>query len=340
MKRFVRKYLRQRRPKVQDSPDLVVFQPRKVRQDKALRQRRSVEDVPVEVQQIILHQMPDFSTLQALISASPAYRRAYLSQRQSITSAILHRSIHPDVLLDAMAIVDALKLPRNYDDYVPSLKAFVEQYRATRASLDVHFEPLEPSTTEELWEFHLSVLDVTKDFCDYALSTHPVTGQSLDHYTSPSPNEVRRIHRAFYRYELFTRLFHAPDFDLEEQRARDRRPGLSSLALQRNSIRTLDSQDQAYLFFPLFKAWEEEEIACVRDYLMHRYDELHRVRKSEAQEGTGGAMGHPGTASWETSPESFAYGQTYDEMGSNLTYAGQLLTRCQTGRMDVVTCTT
>ena len=309
MKRFLRKYRRQKRPKLQDSPDLVVFQPREVQKDKTVRQRGSLEDVPVEIQQIILHQMPDFSTLQALISTSPAYLRAYLSQRHSIMSDILHRSIHPNVLLDAMAIVDALKLSRNYDDYVPNLKAFVEQHKTTRASLGIDLEPLKSRTTEELWEFHLLVLDVTKDFCDYALSTHPVTGQSLDHYTSLSPNEVRRIHRAFYRYELFTRLFHEPDFYREEQRVRDRRPGRCPLALQRNSIRSLDSQDQSWLFFPLFKAWEVEEIACVRDYITHRYDELYRVRKSEVQERMGGAS-HPGTAPWEESPELFADGQT------------------------------
>ena len=290
MKKFLRKYRRQEHPKMQDSPDLVVFQPREVRKDNTVWQRGSLENVPVEIQQIILHHMPDFSTLQALISASPAYLRAYLSQRHSIMSDILHRSIHPDVLLDAMAIVDALKLSRNYDDYVPNLKAFVEQYKTTKASLDVDLEPLKPSTTEESWEFHLLVLDVTKDFCDYALSTHPVTGQSLNHYTSLSPNEARRIHRALYRYELFTRLFHEPDFYLEEQdnRHRDRPPDKTRLALQRNSIRSLDSQDKSWLFFPLFKAWEVEEIACVRDYITHRYDELYESCKSELQEMMGG----------------------------------------------------
>ena len=298
MKSFLRKYRREKRPKMQDSPDLVVYQPREVREIETVRPRGTLEDVPVEIQQMILHQMPDFPTLQVLISASPAYLRAYLSQRHSIMSDILHRSIHPDVLHDAMAIVDALKLSRNYDDYVPNLKAFVEHYRTTRASLGVEFEPLEPNTTEELWEFHLLVLDVTKDFCDYALSTHPVTGQSMDHYTSLSPNEVRRIHRALYRYELFTRLFHEPDFYIEEQRARDRRPGRSRLALQRNSIRSLDHQDRSWLFFPLFQAWEVEEIACVHDYISHRYDELYRVRKSEVQEKMGGAS-HIGTSPWE-----------------------------------------
>ena len=62
--------------------------------------------------------MPDMSTLQALISASPSYLRAYQSQRYSILSSILLRDIHPDVLFDALAIVDALKLPRDDDDYV------------------------------------------------------------------------------------------------------------------------------------------------------------------------------------------------------------------------------
>ena len=89
---------------------------------------------------------PDLPTLQALVAGSPSYLRAYRSQRHSILSSILLRDIYPDVLFDVLAIVDALKLPRNYDDYVPQLKAFIEQYKTMRASLYMALEPLEPST--------------------------------------------------------------------------------------------------------------------------------------------------------------------------------------------------
>ena len=305
MKRILRTYRRHKRPKTQDSPDLVVFKPRQVRKDNRDRQRASLEDVPVEIQQIILHQMPDFTTLQALISASPCYLRAYRSQRHSVMSDVLHRSIHPDVLFDAMAVVEALKLSRNYDDYVPNLKAFVEQYKTTRVLMDSGVEPIEPSPMVNLWQFHLSVIDVTQDFCDHVLSSHPVTGQSLDHYTSLSPNEVRRIHRAFYRYELFTRLFQEPDFYLEEQRkrSRDRNWGRTSLALQRNSKRSLDAQDRSFLLLAIFKPWEVEEIACVRDHIMRRYDELYSVCKSELQRAME-EQNHPDTAPWDTPPQS------------------------------------
>lgn len=284
---------------------MVDFKPRQVRNSHIVPQRASLEGVAVEIQQGILHQMPDLHTLQALISASPSYLRAYQSQRHSILSDILLRDIHPDVLFDVLAIVDALKLPRNYDDYVPKINDFVEEYMNTRSSLDVALQPLEPSTRDTLWDFHLSVIDVTKDCSDYTLSTHSFTGHSLNHRTSIPPNEVRRIHRAFYRYELFAVLFREPDLSLEEQteRHRDRDTGSVRLALERDSIRSLDTQDKSFLFFALFKTWEVEEIACIRDYITHRYDELYKECKSEVQERMGRESCY-GTAPWNSSPES------------------------------------
>lgn len=286
MNRLLRRHRRQKGPKTQESPDEVVLQLRQVRENRVIPHRASLEDFAVEIQQAILHQMPDLPTLKSLISASPSYLRAYHSQRHSILSNILLRDIHPDVLFDVLAIVDALKLPRNYDNYVPQLKAFIEQYEIARDSLHMALKPLEPRTKETLWNFHLSVMDVTEDFCDFALSTHPITGHGLIHRTALSPNEVRRIHRAFYRYELFTVLFREPDSYSAEQdeRHRDRDPDRARLALQRDSIRSLDSQDKSFLFLALFKTWEVEEIACVRDYIAHRYDELFKVCKSESQE--------------------------------------------------------
>ena len=308
MRRVLRRFRRQKTTKTQGSPDVVLFKPRQVQKDRIVPQRASLEDFAVEIQQAILHQMPDLSTLRALVSASPSYFRAYQSQRHSILSNILLRDIHPDVLFDVLAIVDALKLPRNYDDYVPQLKTFIEQYKTTRDSLHVALEPIEPTTKENLWEFHQSVIDVTKDFCDHALSTHPVTGHGLNHRTSLSPNEVRRIHRAFYRYELFTVLFRVPDSYEEEQfeRHRDRDPDRARLAVQRDSIRSLDSQDKSILFFALFKAWEVEEIACVRDYIMRRYEKLYKEYQSEFQEmiGRESRSGDPWDSSGELSSES------------------------------------
>ena len=301
MKRILRKYRRQKCSKTQNSSDLVIFNPRPVRKDETIQQRANIENFAVEIQQAILHQMPDFKALRALISASPSYLRAYQSQRMSILSDVLLRDIHPNVLCDALAVVDALELPRNYDDYVPKLKIFIEQYKTL---LEVGPELLDSIAIGRLSQFHQSVIDVTKDFCAYALSTHPVTREYPNDYASPSPNELRRIHRAFYRYELFTRLFQEPDIYLEEQeeRHRDRDLFKTRLALQRNSIRSLDCQDKSFLFLVLFKPWEVEEIACVRDYITHRYGVACRVYQSEAQVRMEENR-YAGIPPWENSPE-------------------------------------
>lgn len=279
MKRLLRKYRRQKRPKVQDNQ---------------VPQRASLEGLAVEIQQAILHQMPDLQTFQALISASTYYVKAYRSQEDAILSEVLLRDIHPDVLFDVLAVIDAAKLPRNYDDYVPQLKVFVEQYKATRASLDGPLRPLEPSDEKSLRKLHLSVFDVTTDFCNYALSTHPITGHSQGNPTSLSQNEVRRIHRAFYRYEFFTVLFRVTKSYRKErrQRRREQGPRHARLALQRDSLRSLDAQDESWLFLALFQTWEVEEIACVRDYITYRYDERYQECRKESLGTTGGETGY------------------------------------------------
>ena len=220
------------------------------------------------------------------------------------------------MLVDALTVVNALKLPRNYDDYVPNLKAFVEQYQTTRTSLDMGLKPLELHTIEKLCELHLSVIAVTEafcnvTFCNFFLSTHQISAESLDQYASLTSNEIRRIHRAFYRYELFTVLFHEPDIYLEEQceRHRDREGDRVRLALQRDSIRSLDAQDKSFLFLYLFQPWEVEEVACVCDYITHRYAELCKECKSELQGVTRG-KGYQSAGPWyythflELPPES------------------------------------
>ena len=289
MKRWLRKYRRQKVTKSQVDPDKMVCRPRQDQKEQAVAQRVGLEDVPVEIQQAILHHMPDMHTLQALISASPCYLRSYQSQRQAIMSSILVRDIHPDVLFDALTIVDALKLPRNYEDYVPKLKVFVAQYMATRNLPVAALEPLDPGTRDILWKFHQSVLDVTKDFFDHAMLLRPITGESSNHHRPLSPNEVRRIHRAFYRYELFTVLFRKPRLSRRDERLRrrDHERRAARPALRRDSIRSLDSNDMSWLFLTHFNAWEVEEIGCIRDYLTYRYGELYKVLALDFRERTG-----------------------------------------------------
>ena len=302
MKRWLRRYRRQKVPKSQVDPDEVISRPREDQKGQAVTQRAGLEDVAVEIQQAILHHMPDMHTLQALISASPCYLRSYQSQRHAIMSSILVRDIHPDVLFDALAIVDALKLPRNYEDYVPKLKVFVAQYMATRNSPVVALEPLDPGTRDILWKFHQSVLDVTKDFFDHAMLLHPITGESSNHHRPLSPNEVRRIHRAFYRYELFTVLFRKPELSRRDERLRrrDHERRAARPALQRDSIRSLDSNDMSWLFLTHFNTWEVEEIGCIRDYLTYRYSELYKVLALDFRERTGREY-HYGDVSWASS---------------------------------------
>jgi hypothetical protein len=109
------------------------------------------------------------------------------------------------------------------------------------------------------------VTKITFDFCETTLSVHPVTGERIQSHGDLSPNEKRRIYPALHRFELFRALFTEP-------------PGIQ---IPPEPPRCFDSMDQSLLFLSIFKVWEVEELACVRDYIIRRHTEILRESSSE-----------------------------------------------------------
>lgn len=84
-------------------------------------------------------------------------------------------------------------------------------------------------------------------------------------YGDLSGNEKRRIYRALYRFELFRALFAEP---------RD-------IRISPEARGCFDAIDQSLLFLSIFKTWEVEELACVRDYITRRHTDFFRESFSE-----------------------------------------------------------
>ncbi|KAL1981487.1 hypothetical protein VTN96DRAFT_2516 [Rasamsonia emersonii] len=68
-----------------------------------------LEDLPTELQALIMRQAPTIESFYCLIRASPCYYRAFLFMKEDILSHLARRIFHPSVMSDALAVVEATK---------------------------------------------------------------------------------------------------------------------------------------------------------------------------------------------------------------------------------------
>lgn len=242
--------------------------------------RLSLDGLPFEMKLAILHQITDLASLQALTSASPSYHRVCGSASHSILSSVLLNHVHPDLLFDVLSIADIMKLARDYEPYGAQFKSFVERCK-TKPKEPLTIQGLDSETLEMLADVHLAVHHATNQFCRAALSYLPVTRKDLTSYRPLSHSEIRRIHRAFYRYELFCILFRKADSSKVD--AWVKRDGHMALGLKPQDRSWMLLHHEYFSFLKLFKAWEVEEMACVRDYIMRRYNALIQQCEPEFQ---------------------------------------------------------
>lgn len=228
-------------------------------------QSASLEALALELQLEILQMLTDLPSLDAIVHASPSYHRAYLNGRQSILAKVVSRDIGPDTLFEAHAVAMALAID-NKDG--SEIRKFLEDYESTRTEpASVSIERLPFKRIAILSRLQYAVRFASKDFCQATLSRHPLSSEKEEDIPPLSTNEARRISRAFYRFEIFCRIFSQPGFRVK---------------------RKLDCMDMCHLFLNQFPPWEVEEIACIRDYMIGRYAQLfakheHRLVQNSPQ---------------------------------------------------------
>ena len=227
----------------------------------------SLDGLPIELKVLVLEYSPDVNSLYALVQASPDFHQAYLSHRQHVLFQVLCNDImSPTALIDARAVASASAIGRD-DGWLHDAEQFLKAYKKERDEANVTPPKPENFTLDDLMSISCLQMDVSiavEDFCRLTLRKHPMEGPSvcLDDLTA---NECRRLHRAFYRYEIFVRMFH--DLDGNPHHPSGWRQPLG---------RTL-----AEFFFSDFEPWEVEEIHCIRDYIFRLYDNIYRQCKSQ-----------------------------------------------------------
>jgi hypothetical protein len=227
----------------------------------------AIESLPTELRIAILEAVTEVRSLDALLRASPGCWRAFHGPRIKILKALLQHALRPSLLLEARTVVQATEVPRA-GERLTSLRHFMTGYKESKARLassgNASVE-LPPSGVEiadgdviEVANRELLIQILTVNFCKDALRPVSASKRSAPiprAHLEISETEKHRIQRAMYRFEIFVALFAEKDFGKPY-----RGHGVGE-------------QEMADLYFggEGMKAWEAEELACVRDWIVRIY---------------------------------------------------------------------
>jgi hypothetical protein len=225
--------------------------------------------LPLELRQAILSHADSTRTLRAAAVAGRCFHEAVQGSGGSIVvSQVLSRVLPLSLLPEAFAV---FKSSQNQDLMGEARIRFVDDY--FRSLHDCISHRLTLSEAASLESFHELVSELATDFAFRALSRHPRTGVVVDQaeVAPMSAQEVQRIQRAFYRFQLYCNLFHAPA-QVKAHRATFVRVSSAGQAARSQWRRDVLS-NQCDMFLSRFAVWESEQLASVYDFLYHEISE-------------------------------------------------------------------
>ena len=205
-----------------------------------------MDQLPVELKLKIFFALSELPSLVTLSQTSSSLYRIFTKSQSQIVTTVLSNEIHPDVFPHALAVWKASCIKPWSKSGV---KAFLEQYPESLKQPPRSKQTLSEAST--ICKLHGHVQFFTEDLCAAILSVHPISQVPENTYTPPSKNELCRIQIAFYKFELFCTLFRAQHVTQRDQER-------------------FSTDEQHHLFFEHFKPWENEQLACMFDYLLRK----------------------------------------------------------------------
>ncbi len=195
-----------------------------------------IEKFPVELRQGLLAALSDVSSLRSAVLSCSSLYHAFLGAEELITTQVVENQLGSDVLPEAVA---ALKSSRLQPWTRQGVVDFVDHHLHSRMS------PLDSWTLSEalpLGNLHSSVERFASEFIAEMLNV----SSEFAYIDAPpgwpvSRQEMNRVQRAFYRFEVYCNLFRNP--------------------------RVFEASEIGDLFFFKWSHWENEQLACVHDYL-------------------------------------------------------------------------
>ena len=205
----------------------------------------SLLGLPAEMQQKIFSSLADVASLRALILTCSILYRSFRAVEPLTIANIIRAQIDPSLMQDALTTL-------HFSRITPCSPSVAHNLHRTYARGETSFSV--PTwtlrDTLDLSELHSHVEFFARTFASSALSHNPVTGLPKTDPVKISPSELIRIERTFYRFELYhTSFAERQDFSI-------------------GRTETFTAQDRALYLFTYFAPWENEQLACIRDYLV------------------------------------------------------------------------
>lgn len=206
------------------------------------RPSASLGRLPVEIKRLILSELDDFDSLKSATLSGRALHSAFTS---GIASQVLSNQIGVQVLPEAVASIEASRLPPKRT--AQELSDFLEQHFHAREGKTVSLTVAQATSFAKLDD---CVGKLAFMFAKECLARVPVPKPQNPAFDSlaafstltPTATETARIRRALYRFEAFSkvfrkhRTFRIPDKCLDD-------------------------------FWRRFSNWENEQLACIQDFL-------------------------------------------------------------------------
>jgi len=218
-----------------------------------------------ELKEAIFSHLPDVSCLLSVTLTCSSFLYTILEVGHTILPKILQSRLHPSVAFDALAAFDASKLGPTELTWSPQrVRQIMAMYDGDRSASWSRIWTFQDAFALEKLANHVEFF--TQEFVILTLSVHPASalpGRQVVSDMPPSAEEVGRIQRTFYRFELYCNLF--------RKRQPVGRRGARGQLILNEPMEILGVHEQHLLFFEKFATWENEQLACVRDFLLGRF---------------------------------------------------------------------
>jgi hypothetical protein len=233
--------------------------------DKEAKTTTGIEALPFELKLAILHAIPNLQILKRLLRASPGCYRAFQSSKRKVLKAVIQNELSPSLLVEAIAVCKAKGVSRE-EEWIVSVYRVARDWKNEKTAVEERIangeenksRDLEEDSVIEIANLCVLVQGLTDEFCSdvfYSREVHEGDAQKIEWIGEISDMERHRIQRAMYRFEIFVALFGEKGFKPNHRPENFRGREMADLCFGNDGMR----------------AWEVEELGCVRDWMYRVY---------------------------------------------------------------------
>lgn len=203
-----------------------------------------LERLSVELLRMILCTLPDVATLHTAVLSCPAFHFAFQESESSITTQVLLSQVDIDLLPDAVAALESWSLSQRVQHVdISGRHRSIQHFMTT----NIHRRPRTPQTWALRQVYRIGrlsgcVSQLAHKFASGAIARAPLNRRES---AAPTSQELHRIQRTLYRFEIYRNLFREP-------------------AQAQSGV----ADRQYELFFESFTSWEIEQLGCFHDFLV------------------------------------------------------------------------